>query len=77
MQTLKYIIIWHIVKVFPGGSDCKESACNAGDLGSIPGLGGYPGEANVYHSNILACGILWTEDPGRLKSMGLQTVGHN
>ena len=28
---------------FPGGSDCKESACNAGDLGSIPGLGGFPG----------------------------------
>ena len=32
---------------FPGGSDCKESACNAGDLGSIPGLGRYPGEGNV------------------------------
>ena len=28
---------------FPGGSDGKESACNAGDLGSIPGLGRYPG----------------------------------
>ena len=46
MQTLKYIIIWHIVKVFPGGSDCKESACNAGDLGSIPGSRIYPGEEN-------------------------------
>ena len=31
---------------FPGGSDGKESACNAGDLGSIPGLGGSPGEEN-------------------------------
>ena len=28
---------------FPGGSDCKESACNAGDLGSVPGLGRAPG----------------------------------
>ena len=28
---------------FPGGSDCKESACNAGDLGMIPGLGRSPG----------------------------------
>ena len=28
------------------GSDGKESACNAGDLGSIPGLGRYPGEGN-------------------------------
>ena len=31
---------------FPGGSDGKESACNKGDLGSIPGLGRFPGEGN-------------------------------
>ena len=31
---------------FPGGSDGKASACNAGDLGSIPGLGRSPGEGN-------------------------------
>ena len=31
---------------FPGGSDGKTSACNAGDLGSIPGLGRSPGEGN-------------------------------
>ena len=31
---------------FPGGSDNKESACNARDLGSIAGLGRYPGEEN-------------------------------
>ena len=31
---------------FPGGSDSKESACNAGDPGSIPGLGRSPGEGN-------------------------------
>ena len=33
---------------FPGGSDSKESACNAGDLGSIPGLERSPGEVNGY-----------------------------
>ena len=33
---------------FPGGSDVKESACNAGDPGSIPGLGSSPGEGNGY-----------------------------
>ena len=33
---------------FPDGSDSKESACNAGDLGSIPGLGRSPGEGNGY-----------------------------
>ena len=31
---------------FPGGSDGKESACNAGDGGLIPGQGRYPGEGN-------------------------------
>ena len=31
---------------FPGGSDGKESACNAGDLGSILGSGRSPGEEN-------------------------------
>ena len=31
---------------FPGGSDGKESACSAGDLGSIPGLGRSPEEGN-------------------------------
>jgi len=29
------------------------------------------------HSIILACKILWTEDPGRLQSIGSQRVGHN
>ena len=31
---------------FPGGSEGKESDCNAGDLGSVPGLGRSPGEGN-------------------------------
>jgi len=38
----KYIFSWG----FPDGLDSKESACNAGDLGSIPGLGRSPGERN-------------------------------
>ena len=33
---------------FPAGSVSKKSACNAGDLGSIPELGGSPGEGNGY-----------------------------
>ena len=35
-----------MVKRLAGGSDGKASACNAGDLGSIPGLGTSPGEGN-------------------------------
>ena len=31
---------------FPGGAEVKASACNAGDLGSIPGLGRSPGKGN-------------------------------
>ena len=52
---------------FPGGSDGKASAYNAGDPGSIPGLGRSPGEGN---SSILAWKIPWTEKPGSLQSMG-------
>ena len=43
INTSIYIIYMYTMG-FPGGSDGKESACNAGDLGSIPGLGRFPGE---------------------------------
>ena len=33
---------------FPGGSTGKESTCNVGDLGLIPGLGRFPGEGKGY-----------------------------
>ena len=45
---------------------------NARDTGSIPGLGGSPGEGNPTHCNILAWRIPWTEEPGGLQSMGLK-----
>ena len=35
-----------VVIIFSSGSDVKESACNVGDLGSIPGSGRSPGEGN-------------------------------
>ena len=37
---------WVLYQGFPGGSDSKASACNAGNPGSIPGLGRSPGEGN-------------------------------
>ena len=49
---------------FPGGSDGKESACNAGDLGSIPQLGRSPGGG---HGNPLQCSCL--ENPQEQKSL--------
>ena len=42
------IWIMYCVLGFPDGSDGKESACNVGDLGSVPGLGRSTGEANGY-----------------------------
>ena len=51
---------------FPSGSDGKESDCDAGDMGLIPGLGWSPGEGN---SNPLQYSCLenpWTEEPGEL-----------
>ena len=38
--------IWKPITGFPGGSEVKASACNAGDLGLIPGSGRSPGEGN-------------------------------
>ena len=45
---------------FPCGSAGKESACNAGDLGLIPGLGRCPGKEIATHFSILAWRIPWT-----------------
>ena len=55
----------------------KESACNAGDLGSIPGLGRSPGEGNGSPLQYSCLENSITEEPGRLQFMGLQRVGHD
>ena len=60
--------------LFPGGSDGKESACNAGDLGSMPGLGRSLGEGNgnpLQYScleNPMDRGAWWAVVPGVTKS---------
>ena len=46
--TLYFVLGYSQLTDFPGGSDGKENACNAGDPGSIPGSGRSPGEGNVY-----------------------------
>ena len=48
-STDKWIKTWYLyTQVFPGGSNGKEPACNAVDLGLITGLGRSPGERNGY-----------------------------
>ena len=48
-------------------------AGHTGDPGSIPWSGRSPGLVLATHSSILACKIPWTEEPGRLQSMGSQS----
>ena len=53
-----------------GGAEVKASACNVGDLGSIPGSGRSPGEGNDNPLQYSCLRIPWTEEPGGLQSMG-------
>ena len=67
----------------------KNLPANVGDMGLIPGLGRSPGEGNsnllqyslekamAPHSSTLAWKIPWTEEPGRLQTMGSRRVGHD
>ena len=62
--------------VWAGGSDGKEVACSAGDPCLIPNSGKPPGEGNGSPLQY-AWKIPWTEEPGRLQSMGWQRVRHD
>ena len=52
-------------------------SANAGDVGLIPGVEDLLEEEMEIHSSILAWEIPWTEEPDRLKSIGLQRVRHD
>ena len=58
----------------PAGSDGKESACSAGDVGLNPGLGRSLEKGMATHSSILAWRIPWIEEPGELQSVESQRV---
>ena len=62
---------------FPGGSEVKASACNAGDLGSIPESGRSPGEGNGNPLQYSCLGNPMAEEPGGLQSTGLLGVEHD
>ena len=55
---------------FPGGSDGKASFYNVGWEDPLE-------KEMAIHSSTIAWKIQWTEEPGRLQSMGLQRVGHD
>ena len=62
---------------FPGGSDGKESACNGGDPGLIPGLEDPLEKGMATYSSNLAWKIPWTEEPGSRQTTWSQRVIHD
>ena len=62
---------------FPSDTVIKNLPAKAGDAGLTPGLGTSPGGGNGNPLHFLPWKILWTEEPGGLKSMGSQRVRHN
>ena len=65
---LVHIQIWGI----PSGSEGNESACNAGDPGSIPDWEDPLEKGMATRCSILAWTTPWTEEPGELQSIGSQ-----
>ena len=70
-------LIWTFFQGLPWWLSGKESACNAGDAGSVPELGRSPGGGHDNHSSTLAWRIPWTEEPGRLQCIVLHRVKHD
>ena len=69
--TRVWSLVWEL-RGFPGGSDCKGSACNVGNLGSISGLGRSPGEGNCYPCQYSYLGELH----GQRSEAGYSPWGH-
>ena len=67
VMSLLFNTLSRFVVGFPGSSAGKESACNMGDLGSIPELGRFPGEGKDYP----------LQDSGLEKPTGSQRVRHD
>ena len=66
-EKYKYLILTHIYGIYKGGTD--EFICRAAME--------KPDKAMAPHSSTLAWKIPWTEEPGRLQSMGSLRVGHD
>ena len=73
-QSMEWQRVGHdwATNTFPGGSDDKEFVCNAGDLGRSLGLEDPLEKEMAIHYSILPWRIPWTQEPGRLQSMGWQ-----
>ena len=70
-MSLKFNIINCVQVSFPGGSEVKASACNAGDLGLIPGSGRSPWRRNWQPTPLFLPG----ESPGQRSLVGYSSQG--
>ena len=73
----KYKLIVYSKLGFTGGSGCKESACNAGDPGLIPGLGRSPREGNGNPLQYSCLENHMDREAWQATVQGLPRVGHN
>ena len=76
-MTVGFVANEHHRSGFPHGSGGKESAHSVGDLGLTLGWEDPLEEGMATRSSILAWRIPWTEEPGRVQSMGSQTAGQD
>ena len=88
LKSLELLFFWYVYNIsgLPRWLSSKESDCNAGDVGSIPGLGrslggghGNPFQYSFFFFTpvFLPGESPWTEEPGGLQSIGSQSVGYN
>ena len=91
MISFKVLVLYHLiifvlsslnhVLLLSGGACGKEPACqcrlDVGRASLICGSGRSPEKGMAVHSSILAWRILWTEEPGRLQSLGMQRLRHD
>ena len=68
---------WQPLQYYCLENSMDTSACNAGDLGSIPGLERSPEKGKATHPSILAWETPWTEEPGGLQSLRSHRVGRD
>ena len=76
-SSVNYGVCGTSLLTFPGGSDSKASVYNAGDPGLTLGWEDPLEKEMAIHSSTIAWKIPWTEEPGRLQSMGSQRVRYN
>jgi len=66
-------VTYEYSKGLPGGSVVKNPPANAGDMGSVPGLGRAPGGGNSKPLQYSCLEILWTEEPDNLQYIRSQS----